>query len=184
MNPRNLLRIFIPALVLAGCVQSLHPLYTDNDRTFEPKLIGTWKGEGDNLWIFLRHGDKSYELIYTEKGSPAKFEANLVKLGQALFLDLFPQSPDLKNDLQQAHLLNVHTFSRVWIEDDTLRLAMLEHDWLKTMIDSGKVNIQHEVLDRQVVLTAPTKELQQFVVRHANDKGAFPRPKDGMARLQ
>lgn len=184
MNKTTIVTALGIALLIASCVQSLHPLYTDKDVVFEPKLIGTWKGESDNLWIFLKHGEKSYELVYTEKGSPAKFAANLVKLGQVYFLDLFPESPDLKNDLQQAHLLNVHTFSRVWLEDDTLRLAMLEHDWLKTMIESKKVRIKHELLGDQIVLTAPTKELQQFVVRHANDKGAFPRPKTGMVRLK
>lgn len=170
------------ALLLASCVQSLHPLYTDKDLVFEPALVGTWESEGGNLWIFLKSGEKSYELVYQEKETPAKFQAHLVKLGQYQFLDLYPASLDLKNDLQQAHILYTHTFFRVWLEHDTLRLAILEHDWLKRMIDQKKISIKHEVVDKRVILTAPTKDLQKFVLKYANDPEAFPKPKTGLTR--
>lgn len=170
------------ALLLASCVQSLHPLYTEKDLLFEPKLVGTWESEGGNLWIFLKSGKKSYDLVYTEKETPAKFAAHLVKLGSYQFLDLFPTSIDLKNDLQQAHLLPTHMFFRVWLEKDTLRLAILEHDWLKKMIDENKTNIKHEVVDKRVVLTASTSALQKFIAQNADDPGAFPRPKTSLTR--
>ena len=152
------------ALLLAGCVQSLHPLFSDEDLFFEPTLIGTWAGESGNLWTFLKSGEKAYELIYTEKKTPAKFSARLGRLGNFLFLDLRPEMPDMQNDLQQAHMLATHTFSRVWMEGDTLRLAMLEHDWLKKMIDQKKLKIKHERLGDQILLTASTKGLQKFVL--------------------
>lgn len=182
MNTTKIFATFAIALLIASCVQSLHPLYTDKELVFEPRLVGTWKGEGGNLWIFLKSGDKAYELIYTEKGSPAKFSAHLVKLGKFLFLDLFPQSPELKNDLQQAHLLNVHTFSRLWLEDDTLRLAMLEQDWLKKMITQKKIQIKHERLGDGIVLTASTKDLQKLALNYANNSDAFPIPKTWLTR--
>lgn len=173
---------FCLAIAASGCVQSLHPLYTDKELVFEPGLVGTWASEGGNLWIFLQSGKKAYELVYTEKGTPAKFSAHLVRLGKFLFLDLSPKSPDLKNDLQQAHLLNTHTFSRIWLDRDTLRMTMLEHDWLKKMIDQKKMKIKHERLSDRIVLTASTKDLQRFALRHADDNGAFPKPKTGMVR--
>lgn len=171
------------ALLLAGCVQSLHPLFTDQNLVFEPALVGTWAEEDSkNIWIFLKSGEKAYELVYTEKGTPAKFSARLGRLGKSLFLDLIPQMPDIRNDLQQAHLLPTHTFSKVWMEGDTLRLAMLDHDWLKRMIDSRKLKIGHERLGNQVVLTAPTKKLQEFVAKYSEDGKAFPKPEKGLIR--
>lgn len=170
------------ALLLAGCVQSLHPLFSDKDLLFEPALIGTWAGEGGNLWTFLKSEKKAYELVYTEKKTPAKFAARLGRLGKALFLDLRPQMPDMENDLQQAHLLSTHTFSRVWIDGDTLRLAMLEHDWLKKMIDQKKLTINHERLGDQILLTASTRQLKGFVLKYADDNEAFPKPEKGLVR--
>jgi hypothetical protein len=182
MKKRTPFMLLLFALLIASCVQSLHPLYTQKELVFEPKLVGTWESEGGNLWIFLKSSEKSYDLIYTEKETPAKFAAHLVKLGTHRFLDLYPISIDLKNDLQQAHLLPTHMFFRVWLDKDTLRLATLEHDWLKKMIDEKKISTQHEVVDRRVVLTAPTAELQQLVVAHADDHGAFPKPRTGLTR--
>lgn len=183
MNSKTILITVSIALLFAGCVQSLHPLFTDKDLVFEPALIGTWAEEGTStLWIFLKSGEKSYELIYTEKGTPAKFAAHLVRLGKFLFLDTFPESPDLKNDLQSAHLLNTHTFWKVWLDADTLRMTMLEHDWLKTMIEQKKLKIKHERLGERIVLTAPTNELQKFVTKYAESTKAFPKPEHGLIR--
>lgn len=182
MNKLTIVTTFIAILLLASCVQSLHPLYTEKDLIFDPVLVGTWESEGGNLWIFHKSGEKSYELVYQEKETPAKFQAHLVKLGHYRFLDLYPMSLDLKNDLQQAHILYTHTFFRVWLEQDTLRLAILEHDWLKKMVDKKKVNIKHEVVDRRIVLTAATKDLQKFIVKYADDPEAFPKPKTGLQR--
>jgi hypothetical protein len=182
MNKPTIATLLSFAVLIASCVQSLHPLYTDKDLIFEPAIVGTWESEGGNLWIFLKSGEKSYELVYQEKETPARFQAHLVKLGQYQFLDLYPTSLDLKNDLQQAHILYTHTFFRVWLDHDTLRLAILEHDWLKKMLDEKKVTIKHEVVDKRVVLTASTKDLQKFVMKYANDPGAFPKPKTGLHR--
>ena len=41
MKTRKLLP-FILAVALAGCIPSLHPLFTEDDLIFEPKLLGTW----------------------------------------------------------------------------------------------------------------------------------------------
>ena len=40
-------------MALAGCIQTLHPLYTENDLTFDAALIGVW-GEDNSkeTWAF------------------------------------------------------------------------------------------------------------------------------------
>jgi hypothetical protein len=182
MKRAMVLATLLFTLFVASCVQSLHPLYSDDTLFFEPSLVGTWAGDGGDMWIFLQKGKKSYELVYTEKGTPAKFDANLVKLGPYLFLDLFPTSVDFTNDLQQAHLLSTHTFLRLWLDEDTLRLTMLEHDWLRRMIDEKRVAIKHERLKERIVLTASTPDLQKFMQTYGDNTEAFPKPKTGLAR--
>ena len=165
------------ATLVAGCVPSLHPLYTDEDLVYDPALVGTWtEEESEDTWTFRRVGDKSYDLIYTEGGVPARFDAHLVQLGESLFLDTYPGEPDIKNDFYLIHLVPAHTFSRIQIEGDILRYAMLDLDWLRRMISEKKVSIAHEQVDGGVLLTASTTELQEFFIKYADDDKAFPDP--------
>ena len=169
------------SVLMLGCVPSLHPLYTEKDVTFEPALVGVW-GEKDktDTWTFKKSGENAYELIITEEGVPGKFEAHLVRLGELLFLDLYPEEPDIKHKFYKAHLIPVHTFLRIWVDKDkdVVRLALMKPDWLKEMIDQKKVTVKHERLgdeaDSPIMLTASTKELQEFVVKYVGEAFGDP----------
>jgi hypothetical protein len=183
MRTAKIFIIFGIMLLIVGCVPSLHPLFTEKDLVFEPSLVGTWVGEGDKTtWTFQKAEDDAYELVYAEGKVPAKFDAHLLRLGKSLFLDIYPADTEIHekidNDFYQFHLIPAHTFSKVWIEGDVLHLGMLDHDWLKKMIDNKKVNISHERLSDEpspmIVLTASTKALQKFVLKYAEDTEAFP----------
>ena len=162
------------AALMAGCVPSLHPLFTEEDLVYDPALVGTWaEKEGEDIWTFRKSGENAYDLIYTEEGVPARFDAHLVRIGEFLFLDTYPGEPDIKNGFYLVHLVPAHTFLRIWIERDILRYAMLDLDWLKKMIAEKKVDIAHEQVDGGIVLTASTKELQEFFLKYAEDDEAF-----------
>jgi hypothetical protein len=166
-------------MLLAGCVPSLHPLYTEEDLVYDPALVGTWtEEESEDTWTFRELGDEAYELIYTEKGVPARFEAHLVRVGEFLFLDTYPGEPDIKNDFYLIHLVPAHTFLRIEIETNVLRYAMLDLDWLKRMISEKKAEIAHEEIEGGILLTAPPKELQAFLLKYAEDDKAFPDPQE------
>ena len=164
------------ALLFTGCLRSLHPLYTDKDIVFDKKIEGIWASIKDHkdMWIFHKSEDNAYDLIHAEKDAPAKFQAHLVKLGKYLFLDIFPDQIDTKNDFYRTHFLSVHTFSRIWFKEDTLSLAILDNDWMKDMISQNKISIQHEQTEEGIVLIASTEELQKFVLTYAEDPQAFP----------
>ena len=166
-------------LLLTGCVPSLHPLYTEEDLVYDPALVGTWtEEESEDTWTFRKIGDTAYDLIYTEEGVPARFEAHLVKVGEFLFLDTYPGEPDIKNDFYLIHIIPAHIFLRIEIEGDVLRYAMLDLDWLKKMISEKKVDIGHEEMEGGILLTAPPKKLQAFLSKYAEDEKAFPDPRE------
>jgi hypothetical protein len=173
---RNTLAVLLLSLVIVGCVRSLNPLFTPKDLIFDPTLIGTWTDSNNNTWTFLKGKEKSYELIYTEKNAPAKFKAHLVKLGKYRFLDLAPEEPGVDNSFFAAHLIPVHTFSRIWIAEDSLQLSVFDNGWLKTMLESKKISIAHQRQGDSIILTAPTREIQKLVVAYADDPKAFPEP--------
>jgi hypothetical protein len=167
------------AVLVAGCVPSLHPLYTEEDLVYDPALVGTWtEEESEDTWTFRKVGDKSYDLIYTEEGVPARFDAHLVRVGEFLFLDTYPGEPDIKNGFYLIHLVPAHTFSRIEMEGDALRYAMLDLDWLKRMIAEKATDIGHEEMEGGILLTAPPNELQEFLLKYADDDNAFPDSKE------
>src|SRR3990170_1492928 len=174
MRSIKILILFGLVIFLTGCVPSLHPLFTDKDLVFDQVLVGTWVDEdGKNTWEFRKSGENAYELVYTENEEPAKFQAHLVKLGDFLFLDIFPEEPGMKNGLYKGLLIPAHGFSRIWIEGDSVRLAYLDPDWLIKMIDEKKVKIEHDFIDETIILTAQTKDLQKFAIKYAGDNKAF-----------
>lgn len=181
MKTKTSVVVFALLLLIAGCVRSLQPLYTDKDLVAKPEVIGSWLEEdGKETWTFRQSGPQSYTMLGSKgiPGDTARFDAHFVQLGKFLFLDLFPQKegPAMKNDLYSFQLVPVHTFWRVWMEENAFRPAMLDNDWLKKMLDEGKIEIAHERIDDSIVLTAPTKELQLLVLKYADDEKAFPRP--------
>ncbi len=175
------------AFFLASCfVTSIHPLYTEKDLVFVPELLGTWKAEDEeDLYTFQQTGKNAYELIITGQESNKKstgildyeeagrYEAHLVKLGKFLFLDIYPQLPVMEEYGIDIHLVPVHSFHKILIEKDVLRLVSLDYDWLEEMIKGNKINLAHVRLEDRFVLTASTGELQKFVLKYAEDSEAF-----------
>ncbi|MBI4242467.1 MAG: hypothetical protein HY606_00085 [Planctomycetes bacterium] len=163
-------------VALVGCVPSLHPLYTDEDLVFDPAIVGEWSEKNfEERWIFTKSNEKEYRLLYIDAdGKEGKFVVHLVKVEGRLFLDLFPENPDLKeNDFYKGHLLPIHTFIRIEQIEPTLRMAMLNYDWIKKFLQDHPDAIQHEKIDDGLLLTGKPKELQIFLIKHEKTKDAF-----------
>jgi hypothetical protein len=151
----------------------LHPFFTDEDIVFNEALLGVWVSEPGEKCIITRSGDKHYELLYFD-GAPARFEARLFELGGATFLDLYPEPLRKDIDLYPANLVPAHTLARVTIGEDSISIAMMDGDWLKELSDRNQLTLAHERLDNgMIALTAPTRELQAFALKHADSKEAF-----------
>ena len=190
--------LFGIAMLMIGCVPSLHPLYTKEDIFIEPALVGTWVNNDESeIWRFELSSD-GYQLSHSvrksrppengnreaEQFETAEFEARLVRIGNYLFIDLFPEEPEIEDDLYKIHLLPVHTILRVWLEGDALSMAMLDHDWLMTEIEGGRIRIAHERWDdgKNILLTASSRELQDLVAEYAENPKAFPEPEERLHR--
>ena len=185
---RKLISItLLGVLVLsAGCIRSLHPIYTEKDIVFEPSLIGQWaEGDSKETWTFSREGTNAYLLVYTDDtGEKGAFSTRLLKIKENLFLDFFPEEPDLKeNDFYQFHLLPVHTFVHVKQIEPTLQMAFPDPRWLKEHLADNPSAIRHEEIENGIILTAATRDLQAFWLKHLDAEGAFDDPSD-MKRKQ
>jgi hypothetical protein len=163
-------------MVVAGCIPSLQPLFTDKTTVFEPALVGVWQQENaESTWAFERRESNTYSLTYTDKqGRPGQFEARLVKLGDKYFLDLMPEDPrQVENAYYKFHLLRVHTFLRMSLDGSAMQLAGMDPSWLKRQLDANPTFVRHAVVNDMIVMTASTEELQKFAQCYADDKDAF-----------
>ena len=112
-----------------------------------------------------------------EDEDPAKFEVRMVKLGTRTFLDIYPAKQEINNGLYQLHMIRAHTFMKVMLNEDSLGVTMLDQDWLKKTLRAGETVLAHQKLvDGDLLLTAPTSELQEFILKSCADPDAFGDP--------
>jgi hypothetical protein len=187
--------IFLTGCNLTGWgVTSVHPLYGTSDSVVEPAILGYWSPADDKTetWkFFLRPDGQSYTAIYRSEGVPAKLIAHLVRLGDQLYMDTFPEvaqaeskKSQLNNPVFTLHLVACHVFWRIHVTGDVLKMAPLDRDHLEKALDDRTVSIAHEVQEPEsdgalptIILTAPTESLQEFV-RTAGDKVFLAEPEE------
>jgi hypothetical protein len=178
---------YCAALLMAGCLPSLHPLYNDKTLIFKEGLIGKWMGD-DSVWQFSRAGEKEYELrIRDDEKELGRFSAHLIEIKGLMFLDLFPDDKPLEDldDFYKIHLLPVHTFMKVDQINPNLRLRMIDYDKVERMLENDPNVIKHEVVDDdRIVLTASTEELQNFVVEHVDTLFSDSNDSSDLIRLE
>jgi len=173
-------------MMLSGCIAgSLRPLYTDKDVTFDPGLLGKWQvaeEEPDSgLWTFAKTEDGGHSLTIETKTDEGKtergqWEAHVVSLGMYTFLDLYP-APDeaVKEVVDEYGYLGLHSQYLLRRDQDTVRLAILDWDWLEAQLKQGKVHVGLADLGNDTsVLTGSPPELQQFYANAVRDSEAFP----------
>lgn len=198
MKARNLFIVGIITLLLSGCVvYSFYPLYTKKDLFPNDMLTGEWFeddsqevkfGEGDDEWTFKHPfiGDKKNGIIDSTayilnlksieggKEIESEFRVFVIKLDGHYFLDFYLE--EFGGDevtLATFHIIPVHTFAKLTMENDKLIINWFDQDWLGDLIKENKIRIHHEQNDDYILLTAKPKELQKFVIKYLNSEEAF-----------
>ena len=166
--------------LLTGCiVTSIHPFYTSKDVVFEPALLGQWTNtDGEQYWTFQREQTNAYHLTYISEGKTNVSTVHLFKLSGQQFLDFVSADPEC-DALPPA--IPSHMLLRVTQLTPTVRLSLLNHDWLKAAVEKDPKLLGHAMIgnkpdDQRVVLTADTAELQQFLRAHLDRAEAWQDP--------
>lgn len=188
MNVKKIL-FYLLAATLCGCVPvaSLHCLYTEGDIVFEEKLLGTWvqePNEPKTTWEFSRNDDpnNAYKFIFTDdEGKKGSFVAVMVKLKDKLYLDVFPS--ELPWDMDDPNhvpwlynsffMVPAHTFIKVDSIEPQLKLRLTIEDKMKEFLKENPKAIKYTFVEDRIVLTAPTKQLQAFVLKYTDDERVF-----------
>src|SRR5687768_8062584 len=177
--------VLIVAFILPGCVYSLYPIYTNNDLVYDSKLVGAWGAAGSkDVWKFenlleqqlapfkdkaekaekeklkrILINKNTYLLTYTENGETRKMQANLAKLDDNLFLDIFPESLNLKNSFFEDQYVPVHTYAKIKVYGDRFALYFFNSELMYKLLEQNTIRIKHESFDYYKIVTASTEEL-------------------------
>lgn len=194
-----LLSAFIFLLfLLSGCLRTLHPIFTKKDLVYEPQLVGNWKTKNNNtegLAVITNLSteksielpgnissikEKGYLVTYKDVGGDIsdRYIAFLAQIGRHRYFDYYPvdKEADKKlDDFYTSHFIKMHTSYRVDMQKNgDFQLSQLDEDYVKKLINEKKIRISHETdTDGNIIITAPTEELQQYLVKYGDDPGAY-----------
>lgn len=185
-------------IFLSSCLTTLHPIFTEKDLVYDPKLIGTWKTENQDkkgqVVITNLSNESSVELpgnissikrkgyfIRYENGpgeTSKRYIAFLARIGKHLYFDYYPaiKKEDEKIDeFFGAHLVKMHTSYRVeFLNDGSFELSQLDESYVTRLIDEKKIRISYETdADDNTIITASTQELQQYLLKYGDEPSAY-----------
>ena len=170
----------LAAAVLAGCVQSLNPFYTDDAKVTMPGINGAWTMLDDHgvprkqkAWVF---GDDEI-VTYSDKGGSGTLDVVYFKVGDTTFMDTTAHSPDetVVSEWWTIHVSPVHLLCRIGTNDNRLILRPLNFDWLKEALSSNEVSLAvvTEKGDPALFYASPG-DWMQFLKRYGTNDEAFP----------
>lgn len=186
--------ILVLVATLSGCLSTLHPLFTEKDLVYDTRLLGTWRaGNGDDTAVFERGSPalfkelpaalqklagRAYYVTLKKDNRYSRYHAFLCRIGKELYLDYYPaETPRQKlyDGFYKSHFIKMHSFYRVRFKDDrSFEIGQFDQGYLRNLIDKKQIRIQYEVrFDESYLITAPTEELQQYVIKYGDDEGAY-----------
>jgi len=193
-----ILAVTFLVIFLSSCLRTLHPIFTIKDIVYEPKLFGTWKieNQGTKGFVIITNlaADNSIELpekisAIKQKGYLVSYQdedgnateqyiAFLARVGKHLYFDYFPADKKDNKTVDEffvSHFVKMHTSYRVDIsKDDSFELSQLDELYVTKLINEKKIRISHEKdANGNIVVTASTDELQQYIIKYGDEPGAY-----------
>lgn len=173
MKTRIMMAMLMVCLLASGCVESLYPVYDTKTQVFEKALVGKWV-QGKSTWSFAPRDETEYQLTVTdENGRQMPFVARLARVDGLLLLDLYPDDTPgagaenaAPGTFRDYHHFPVHSFYLVKKLDDVLELGVGNIKEIRAYLKAHPDALAHAVVDDRLLLTAPTPDLQKFVVEH------------------
>ena len=182
--------------LFSGCLSTFYPLYTDKDVVFEPRLVGSWNtGKDGKIAVFSQSNSadfanekpsfqklagKAYTVVFkdNEGNELSKYIAALVKIGKYYYLDYYPSETNQLKAIEasyKAHFIKLHVFYRVKFNgNDAFEVGQFDESFLRNLIEKKQIRIKHEVgFDGSYLITAPTEDLQQYVVKYSDTPEAY-----------
>ena len=188
--------LFAVVLCLAGCLTTLHPIFTAKDLITDPRLIGNWEKAKDKTKVIYRQPNAN-ELsnlspaLQSEAGKIYMLDEKdergdirstnyvfMVKLGKYYYMDYYPASEKERRSADNffaAHYIPMHSIYRIEFKNNnSFDVQRLDGGYLEKLIKNKQIRIRHEVMeDGGIFITAPTEELQQYLIKYSDVPEAY-----------
>ena len=125
---------------------------------------------------------KSYIIKYSKQDLEYVLLGSMIKLNGRLFMNFTPadlNSTDSTKDVPEFNLANPiysHTIARVEFSNtNTMKLDFIDGGYLHDQIKAGRLKLKNETdeLYGTFLISASTRELQQFLEKYGNDSRFF-----------
>lgn len=185
---------FILAVSFSGCLATLHPLFTAKDLVFDARFVGQWSTGDSGTVIRYEKGtvaafkdqpaalqqlaDRSYVVTVTAKGEIVQqYLGFLLRIGTNMYMDYYPvRTPKQQTyaSLYTQQFIPMHTIYRLRFKNDkTFDASQFDQDYLVRLLKQKQLRIRHEEGPNGIVVTAPTEELQQYVLKYGDVPEAY-----------
>lgn len=188
MKRSSVITLILALATMSSClVSSLHPFFKNEDKYYDPIMVGNWIDGDSAIWTILpniraesimgeeKH-DSSYVITYYEdENKKSILQGTLFQLNKVDYVDFLPDPNEdhCTSDMTTFHHVPVHTLARVQYCKDSILIYWYGDEWLNELIEQNRIRIKHETVEsanyNRQLLTADTDELQKFIKKYAND---------------
>ncbi len=170
--------LFVAAAALSGCVP-IPSLYgvVDGPGTPCPEVVGQWRDPADstNTIRFVRDSTGACTFTLPRSEVPdVRFAIRFERLGGRTFGDLVVNLATLTGgDDLSPFVLPAHLFARMEVKGDTLRMGLLDDEWVEREVRAHRVRARLEKPDGDRVLAEGPEGLRRLLAHAAPDDDAF-----------
>jgi hypothetical protein len=169
--------LWIAVCCLSGCAYSIYPVATQDILVDTPDLSGTWKRDDshkgmavEQMSLVMKKAGKEHPGLYRveltqEKGvPPSVWDAQLLKLGDVLYLEISPINSQM-SPMQAQFNIPLHKLFRIVAAKDEFRVDVCNDGKLIPAAKKAQIGAFKSGPER-LVITASSRELQEFYREH------------------
>lgn len=117
---------------------------------------------------------EQYHMSIVNGSNRQRYVATLTRIGEDMFLDLYAAEGELSDRNYGSRVwFPVHTFMKIEVSDNELRLIQFDHEKMNKLFESNLVRLRHENVEGSVLLTAQTREMREFLDKYSDDESVF-----------
>jgi hypothetical protein len=191
MKLRSVEMLATVLLATSGCVAaSLQSIRSAGDLVAESRMLGRWHGvpppkgaplfdeahwEPGRDWVVESRPNGQFRATVHDVEGTIVYAGAVVRLGDRLFLDLWPDSSEAEA-CRVFPLLPCHVFASLTFDRDTMVVGYLRSDWVTNAVREGRVSpsvgLAHTE-DDEALLTGGPEEVRDMLAVAARSPGAF-----------
>lgn len=165
---------------LGGCVRSFEPVLKTDQLVTDEMVVGKWTAKSGKETVEIGSADeaKQFKVVFTDsEGKRGEFWGRLGEVKNLKIFEYRPIDPaDSVGEFNKVMLIPTYSFLIIRQTAPDIIFTGMSLDWLKKYVAAHPDELRVVRRGDDMIITASTDELQAFLLRHAEDAGAFGEP--------